>query len=119
MLDNLLLEAVVDDLKVLFLDLNHLLLVVEVVEAVDEVEAIVAELALIYCGGTPSSDLQILRSMDGLSNCSIVLETNTKRGLMLFHSPAKPVARAKVAQVLKKDMLMGVEDGAQLIQMKD
>ena len=40
LLHDLLLEAVVNDLEVLLLDLDDLLLVVEVVEAVNEVEAI-------------------------------------------------------------------------------
>jgi hypothetical protein len=43
LLDDLLLEAVVDDLEVLLLDLDDLLLLIEVVEAVDEVEAIAVE----------------------------------------------------------------------------
>jgi hypothetical protein len=43
LLDNLLLEAVVDDLKVLLLDLDDLLLLVEVVEAISKVEAVALE----------------------------------------------------------------------------
>jgi hypothetical protein len=43
LLHNLLLEAVVDDLEVLLLDLDDLLLLVEVVEAINEVEALAAE----------------------------------------------------------------------------
>jgi hypothetical protein len=43
LLHDLLLEAVVDDLEVLLLDLDDLLLLVEVVEAVNEVEAIATE----------------------------------------------------------------------------
>tara|TARA_R110002003_G_scaffold130_3_gene12176 strand:+ start:19639 stop:20067 length:429 start_codon:yes stop_codon:yes gene_type:complete len=43
LLDDLLLEAVVNDLEVLLLDLDDLLLLIEVVEAVDEVEAIAVE----------------------------------------------------------------------------
>lgn len=47
LLDNLLLEAVVDDLQVLLLDVDDLLLLVQAVEAVNEVEvvaeAVVAE----------------------------------------------------------------------------
>jgi hypothetical protein len=43
LLHDLLLEAIVDDLKVLLLDLDDLLLLVEVVEAVGEVEPVAAE----------------------------------------------------------------------------
>jgi hypothetical protein len=43
LLDDLLLTAVVDDLEVLLLDLDDLLLLVEFVEAIDEVEALPAE----------------------------------------------------------------------------
>lgn len=43
LLDNLLLEAIVDNLEVLLLDLDDLLLLVEVVEAVDEVETVTLE----------------------------------------------------------------------------
>jgi hypothetical protein len=48
--------------------------------------------------------------MDGLSNCGLQLVT-----VLMFHAvrpdlPAKPVARAKTAQVLKKDMLKFVDE---------
>lgn len=43
LLNDLLLEAVVDDLQVLLLDLDDLLLLVEVVEAISKVEAVAAE----------------------------------------------------------------------------
>lgn len=43
LLDDRLLSAVVDDLEVLFLDLDDLLLLIEVVEAVGKVEAVAAE----------------------------------------------------------------------------
>ena len=43
LLHNLLFVAVVDDLEVLLLDLDDLRLLIEVVEAVDEVEAVTTE----------------------------------------------------------------------------
>lgn len=46
LLNDGLLEAVVDDLKVLLLELEHLLLVVEVVEAIGEVELVSTEAAV-------------------------------------------------------------------------
>ena len=52
LLNNGLLEAVVDDLKVLLLELEHLLLVVEVVEAIGEVEVVVATETAIEANST-------------------------------------------------------------------
>jgi hypothetical protein len=43
LLDDLFLEAIIHNLKVLLLDLDDLLLVVEVIEAIDEVESLTAE----------------------------------------------------------------------------
>jgi len=43
LLDDLLLDAIVDDLQVFFLNLEDLLLLVEVVEAVSEVESVPGE----------------------------------------------------------------------------
>ena len=75
LLHDLLLEAVVDDLQVLLLDLNDLLLLIEVVEAVRKVEAIAAETV-------QDSTVEIIaaedvaalgyRGRDGLSSCEKV-----------------------------------------------
>ena len=72
LLHNLLLEAIVDNLKVLLLDLDDLLLVVEVVEAVNEVESLATEavvesitnLALGKAGST-------LGCADGFGSCGV------------------------------------------------
>jgi hypothetical protein len=54
LLDDLLLESVVDDLEVLLLDLDDLLLVVEVIEAIDEAEVLVESTTVaLYWGDIP------------------------------------------------------------------
>lgn len=66
LLDNLLLETVVDDLEVLLLDLDDLLLVVEVVEAINKVEAVAAK--AVGNGLVALVGRQVLRRVDGLSS---------------------------------------------------
>lgn len=80
LLDDLLLEAIVDDLEVLFLNLDDLLLLVEVVEAIDEIKA----LAPVAIDNSPvetfAKDVVAtlgvarkgLRSVDRLCNCRAV-----------------------------------------------
>lgn len=91
-----LLEAVVNDLEVVFLDLDDLLLVVEVLEAVDEVE-VVAEASLAG-SDVPSVGCTVGDGLSGYKMSSVLaLMCECK----LKNIPAKPVARASVAQVLK------------------
>ena len=67
LLDDGLLTSVVDDLEVLLLDLDYLLLLVEVVEAVDEVEGAVVAVEAVDDG--VEADLALGRGVDGLCGC--------------------------------------------------
>jgi hypothetical protein len=71
LLHDLLLAAVVDDLKVLLLDLDHLRLLVEVVEAIGKVEAVATEAVDDGTVESIAKDVVValrLRSRDGLSD---------------------------------------------------
>lgn len=67
LLDDGLLAPVVDDLEVLLLDLDYLLLLVEVVEAVDEVEGAVVAVEAVDDG--VEANLALGRGVDGLCGC--------------------------------------------------
>jgi hypothetical protein len=69
LLDDLLAAAIVDDLEVLLLDLDDLFLLVEVVEAVDEVECTVVCVEAVDDGVEVELSLGIAGSVDGLCCC--------------------------------------------------
>jgi hypothetical protein len=76
LLNDLLLEAVVDDLQVLLLDLDDLLLLVEIVEAISKVEAVAAE-AVDNCAVEPIAEDVALalgdRCGDGGGGCGVLV----------------------------------------------
>lgn len=94
LLYDLLLDAVVvDDLEVLLLDLDHLLLLVEVVEAIDEVEAaalVAVDYGAVEVIAEDATALGVagkrLGGVDGLCNCGELVDilcgmlTNTEDG---------------------------------------
>lgn len=114
LLDNLLLEAVVGDLKVLLLDLDHLLLLVEVAEAISEVESIAAE--SVYDGAIEAIAEDVvaalgvarkgLRGVDGLCSYGVSVLFYCRKAMRLNDVPARPVASARVAKVLNDIMKM-------------
>ena len=114
LLHDLLLDAVVYDLQVLLLDLDYLLLLVESVEAVDEVEgAVVAVKAVddrIELDLTLGGAWQRLGDVDGLCGCGwsvMILQYFEApfRHRVIECLPARPAASAIVAMALK-DMLV-------------
>jgi hypothetical protein len=110
LLHNDLLAPIVNDLEVLLLDLDDLLLLVEVVEAVDEVESAVIAIEAVDDGVEANLALAGTRErarVDRLCGCSELVRCDNILSVRFGGKdiPARPAASTIVAIVLK-DMLM-------------
>jgi hypothetical protein len=103
LLDDLLLATVVNDLEVLLLDLDDLLLLVEVVEAIGEVEAVALEAVENSTIEAITKDVVLALGdggRDGLCGCGVLLVSSSKLKKWRKDLPAM-VARARVAKYLR------------------